>query len=109
GQDRLALKSLEAARAAEPDRLEALDELARVYFRLNRAAAAEAIAERLAREPGWEARALLMLGTCLDARNDSAGAVRALRRAFALDPEGRAAAPHPARPLRLLLVRSLLR
>jgi tetratricopeptide (TPR) repeat protein len=108
GQDDLALKSLEAARAADPDRPEMLDELARVDFRRDRHAAAEAIAERLARLPAWEARAQLMLGATRAARRDAAGAARALRRAFELDPQGRAAAPQPARPLRMLLVRTLL-
>src|SRR5262249_33985440 len=101
GQDDLALKSFEVARAADPERLEMLDELAQVYFRTDRPAAAVALAERLAREPSWEARAQLMLGTFRAELNDPAGAVRALRRAFALDPEGKVAAPHSARPLRL--------
>jgi tetratricopeptide (TPR) repeat protein len=108
GQDDLALKSLDAARAADPDRSEALHELARVYIRQDRPAAAEEIAERLAREPGWEARAQWLLGTSRALRNDPAGAVRALSRSFALDPDGTALAPQPARPLQMLLVRSLL-
>jgi tetratricopeptide (TPR) repeat protein len=108
GQDDMALKSLEAARAADPDRLETLDELAQVYFREDRPAAAEVLARRLLREPGREARAQLMLGTFRSAQHDPAGAARALQRAFELDPEGKAAAPRPAGPLRLLLVRSLL-
>src|SRR5207247_1619140 len=54
GQDDLAWKSLEAARAADPDRPETLDELAQVDLRTDRPAAAEAIAERLAQQPGWE-------------------------------------------------------
>ena len=45
-----------------------------------------------------------MLGTFRAARHDPDGAARALQRAFELDPEGKAAAPHPAGPLRLLLV-----
>src|SRR5262249_18326024 len=108
GQDELAVKSLEAARAADPERLELLDELAQVYFRTDRPATVAARAERVARAPGWEARAQLMLGTFRAELNDPAGAVPALRRAFTLDPEGKVAAPHPVRPLRLLLVRSLL-
>src|SRR5262249_56327098 len=40
GQDELAVKSLEAARAADPARLELLDELGQVYFRTARPAAA---------------------------------------------------------------------
>ena len=49
-----------------------------------------------------------MLGTFRAARHDPAGAAQALQRAFELDPDGKAAAPHPAGPLRMLLVRSLL-
>jgi tetratricopeptide (TPR) repeat protein len=109
GRDDLALKSLESARATDPDRLEMLDELARVYFRNDRPAAAEEIALRLARHPAWEARAQLILGTSRAVRNDPAGAARALARALLLDPDLQAAAPQPQRPLRLLLVRSLLR
>jgi Tfp pilus assembly protein PilF len=109
GQDDLALKALEQAQAVKPDRPELLYELAQVYFRTDRPATAEAIAERLAQDPEWEARAQLLLGTCRDRRNDPAGAARALQRAFALDPAGKAAAPRPIQPLRLLLVRCLLR
>lgn len=108
GQDDLALRSLEAAREADPDRPETLDELAQVYSRKDRPAAAEALARRLLREPGREARAQLMLGTFRAAQHDPRGAALALKRAFELDPEGQAAAPHPAGPLRMLLVRSLL-
>ncbi len=108
GQDDLALKSLEAARDADPDRLETLDELAQVYFRKDRPAAAEVLARRLLREPGREARTQLMLGTFRSAQHDPAGAAQALQRAFELDPDGKSASPHPAGPLRMLLVRALL-
>jgi len=109
GQDELALKALEAAREADPDRLEMLDELAQVYSRKDRPAAAAALATRLIREPGWEARAQMMLGTVRATLNDPNGAARALKRAYELDPAGKSAAPHPAAPLWMLLVRSLLR
>jgi hypothetical protein len=69
---------------------------------------AEVLAERLSHVPGREVRALLMLGTFRAARNDPAGAARALQRAFELDPEGRAAAPRPLQPLRMLWARSWL-
>jgi tetratricopeptide (TPR) repeat protein len=108
GQDDLALRSLEAARDADPDRPETLEVLAQVYYRKDRSAPAEALAERLSHVPGREARALLMLGTFRAARHDPAGAASALERAFELDPEGRAAAPHPVRSLRMLQVRSWL-
>jgi tetratricopeptide (TPR) repeat protein len=109
GRDDLALKALEAARDADPDRLETLDELAQVYSRKDRPGAAAEIAEQLVREPGWEARAQLLLGTSRAALNDPAGAARALKRAYELDPTGKAASPHPTEPLWTLMVRSLLR
>jgi tetratricopeptide (TPR) repeat protein len=108
GQDDLALKALEASRDAEPDRLEMLDELAQVYFRKDRPAAAQAIAERLIHQPRREARSQLMLGTFRAVLNDPTGSARALRRGFELDPEGKTISPQPARPLRMLLIRSLL-
>jgi len=49
-----------------------------------------------------------MLGIFRTSLNDPAGAVRALRRAFELDPSGKAAAPASAAPFQKLLVRSLL-
>jgi tetratricopeptide (TPR) repeat protein len=108
GQDDLALKSLEAARAGDPDRIEMLDELARVYFRRDRPAAAAEIAETLARQTGWEPRAQFMLGTFRAEVNDPAGAARALLRGLELDSDASSAAPQPAGPLRTLLVRCLL-
>jgi len=108
GQIDSALKSLEAARAADPDRPEMLDELAQVYSRKDFPAAVEETALRLARQPGWEARAQLLLGTSRAAQNDPAGAASALRRAFELDPNGKTVAPRPVGPLRMLLVHSLL-
>jgi tetratricopeptide (TPR) repeat protein len=108
GQDDLALKALEAAHDVDPDRIEMLDELAQVYSRKDRAGAAAAIAERLSQEPGWETRACMMLGTFRAALNDPAGAARCLERAYELDPTAKAAAPHPAQPLWMLMVRSLL-
>jgi tetratricopeptide (TPR) repeat protein len=107
-QDDSALKSLEAARTADPDRPEMLDELAQVYDRKDRAAAAEEIAEQLVRRPGWEARGQLMLGTFRAENNDPVGAARALQRGFELDPAGKTLAPRPVAPLQRVLVRSLL-
>lgn len=108
GQDDLALVSLEAAQAADPDRLEILEELAQVNYRKDRLVSAEAMAEKLSHVPGREARALLMLGTFRSARHDPEGAASAFQRAFELDPEGKSAAPLPLQPIRMLWVRSWL-
>jgi tetratricopeptide (TPR) repeat protein len=108
GQDDLAIKTLEASQSAEPDRPEMLDTLAQVYLRKQRPGAAGPIARRLAERPGWEARGAFLLGTCRAELRDPAAAADALRRAFELDPGGKAASPGAPGPLRLLLVRSLL-
>jgi tetratricopeptide (TPR) repeat protein len=108
GQDELAEKSLEASLAADPGRPETWEALAPILARRDRSVAAEDLAERLARAPGWEVRGLMMLGTFRAQNQDPAGAAQALRRAFALDPDGKAAAPQPPGPLRLLLARCLL-
>src|SRR5271166_4944506 len=108
GQDESALKCLKEAQAEEPNKPETLDILAEIYFRKDLAAAALESAERLILQPGWEPRGQLMLGVFRSSLNDPAGAVRALRRAFELDPAGKAAAPASAAPFRKLLVRSLL-
>ena len=109
GQSDLAFKTYERARLTNPDHPETLDALGQLFLQSDRENAAEEVAERLVRQPGWEARGLLILGTARAELYDPAGAVRALRRFFELDPEGLTAAPSPVRPFRLLLARSLLK
>ncbi len=109
GKVDLAFKTYERARLANPDHPETLNALAQLYLQNDRESAAEVAAERLVRQPGWEARGLLVLGTARAELHDPAGAVVALRRFFELDPEGAVAAPSPVRPFRLLLARSLLK
>ena len=108
GQDDLAVKALERSRDADPNRLEMLDELAQVYLRKQRPAAAAAIARQLIQERGWEARASLTLGSARPELRDPVGAASALRRAFELDPEGKTAGGRTTWPFRMLLARSLL-
>jgi hypothetical protein len=109
GKIDVAFKTLERARLTSPDHPETLDALAELFLQNDRENAAEEAAERLVRQPGWEARGLLLLGTARAELHDPAGAAEALRRFFEVDPGGQAAAPRPVRPLRLLLARSLLR
>ncbi len=78
GQDESALKCLKAAKSADPNRPETLNILAEIYFRKDLQAAAEETAVRLAAQPGWEARAQLMLGIFRSSLNDPPGALRAL-------------------------------
>jgi len=109
GKVDLAFKTYERARLANPDHPETLEALGQLYLQADRENAAEEVAERLVRQPGWEARGLLILGAARAELHDPAGSVQALRRFFQLDPEGKAAAPGQVRPFRLLLARSLLR
>jgi cytochrome c-type biogenesis protein CcmH/NrfG len=109
GKPDLAFNFYEKARAASPDHPETLDALGQLFLQEDRGNAAEEVGERLVRQAGWEARGLLILGTARAELHDPAGAARALDRFFELDPDGRAAAPNPVRPLRLLLAHSLLR
>ena len=103
-----AFKAFEAAREKDPDHPEVLAGLAGLYLQSDRNDAAAACAQRLARQPQWEARAQLLLGTARSANHDPAGAAEALRRWAELDPEGRVVAPHPVAEIRKLLARSWL-
>jgi len=109
GQTDAAFKAYEAARLANPNHPETLYALAELYLQNDRENAAEETGLRLARQPGWEARGELVLGTARAALNDPGGAARALERWLQLDPLGQAASPAPVRPFRLLLARSLLK
>jgi tetratricopeptide (TPR) repeat protein len=104
-----AIKALEMARIENPDHSETLDLLCRIYYQTNRYFAAEKVAERLARQPGWEARARLMLGNARLELEDPRGVAEALERWLDLDPEGQSALPDPRRTYEILLARSLLK
>ena len=109
GQLDPAYKAFETARAGNPDDPDTLDVLCRLYYQKDLYYAAEEAAQRLVRQPGWEARAQLMLGIARAELDDPAGVATALRQWLQLDPEGHAAAPDPVRPLQVLLARSLLK
>jgi tetratricopeptide (TPR) repeat protein len=108
GQLDPACREFEQARRRDPDYPAALASLAALYLRSDRSHAAAEAAQRLARQPAWEARAQSLLGTARAEAHDAAGAARALQRWRQLDPEGEAAAPYPAATERKLLARSLL-
>ena len=73
GKPGLACKTYERARLVNPDHPETLYALAQLYLQDDRENAAEEVGERLARQPGWEARGQLVLGTARAALNDPAG------------------------------------
>ncbi len=106
GQFEPAYKAFQTARVGNPDDPDTLDVLCRLYYQKDLYYAAEEAAERLARQPGWEARAQFMLGLARAELEDPAGVAAALRRWLQLDPEGRSgrarsatAAPDVAGPL----------
>ena len=63
--------------------VETLVALEQVFFRLDLLNEAARAAENLATQPGWEARADLMLGRALAEQSDPTGAAEALQRALA--------------------------
>ncbi len=91
GQDDLALKSLEAARDADPDRLETLDELAQVCYRKGRPAAAEELARRLLATAGPGSPGAIAT------RDVSRGAARSDRGGACLETGVRARSRRPGR------------
>ena len=58
-----------------------LDELACLHLRAQRWKEAAPVAERLARQPGWEARGLMMLGTIRASLENVSGAALSFQRA----------------------------
>jgi tetratricopeptide (TPR) repeat protein len=97
----------ERAMVSGPDRPEAPFALARLFLATEHYHGAALAAERLARIPGWEARANGLLGSIHLAQNDAAGAVsywqRALDRQLAEKNDG------SATRIRIDLARALLR
>ncbi len=87
-QDRLepALTVLEKAQTLDRSHAETLQELARLYARLNRLGDAEEVAARLAAIPGWESLGGVILGMLRDRLADPAGASAALAGALRADP-----------------------
>jgi tetratricopeptide (TPR) repeat protein len=108
GQTEPAGRLWEKGLALEPDHAELIDQLMIRNRDQNRLAEAAHLAERLARQPGWELRGELELATFRAQMSDPAAAVRALRGALER-PEAsrldRATAVH----FRELLARSLLK
>ncbi len=98
----------EKALRLRPDHAETLEQLIIRYTAQNRLAGAAKLAERLARQPGWELRGELDLGALLAELDDPAGAAEVLRRALGRPEAARLDRAASAR-YRNLLARSLLR
>ena len=93
----LALKAWATALEVDPNHPETLDEVTRLLSKTGRPDEAARAAERLARQPGWQARGLLLLGSIRDEINDPGGAAEAFRRALAHDPAALAKSHDPAK------------
>ena len=96
------------ALAQDSGHAETLEQLIRVYAARNRLGEAEVLAERLAKQPGWEMRGELARGALRSELDDPVGAAIALRRALR-GPEATRLEPNLESKHRKTLVRSLLR
>ncbi len=95
------------ALAENSEHAETLEQLTRQHAAHNRLAQAALLAERLSRQPGWELRGELTLGSLRSELNDPSGAAMVLRRAL-LRPEASRLEFELQSKYRKLLVRSLL-
>ena len=82
GQKEAAGRLWEKALRLEPDHAETIEQLVIRETAQNHLAEAAKLAERLARQPGWEFRGELDLGALLAEMSDPAGSASVLRRAL---------------------------
>ncbi len=101
------LAALGAARDADPDHAETLNELTRYWSESGSLVEAEKAASRLAAQPGWEVQGGVWLGHLRSQLFDSAGAASALAEALKQDPH-LSQAKMSAAEARRLLTRCLL-
>lgn len=102
-----ALAALGAARDADPDHPETLDELSSYWAESGSPLQAAGAAERLARRPGWEARGAVRLARLRRELFDPQGATEVLADALRRDPALTRSGTTPAEA-RKLLARCLL-
>jgi tetratricopeptide (TPR) repeat protein len=107
GDAESALKLWEKGAKLGPDEPELLDHLSRLAMRLQRLDLAAESARTLARQPGWEARGLLLLGEIQALVDNPSGAVEAIGKALRHDPQAHGS-PFPVSHYRRLLARSWL-
>jgi hypothetical protein len=107
GRNETALKIWEKAASAGPEHPELLGSLAQQALALGKLDMADSAARRLARQPGWEARGLLLLGEVQHLLDNPREAADALDQGLRLDPGARGVPLAPSH-YRLLLARSWL-
>jgi tetratricopeptide (TPR) repeat protein len=89
GQFESAERAWLSALDADPDRGETLFHLAQLALARTQTVTGARAAQRLARQPGWEARGDLLLGMIRASDHDPVAAAHALRRALSCDPKVR--------------------
>ena len=107
GQKDAAGRLWEKALRLQPDHADTIEQLIIRDTAQNRLAEAAALAERLARQPGWELRGELNLGALRSELNDPAGAAAVLKRAMDR-PEAASLDLKASSAYRKLLARTLL-
>jgi tetratricopeptide (TPR) repeat protein len=90
-----------------PDHSEMLEHLARLAARMQRLDEAARAARKLQRQPGWEARGLLVLGEIQRLLKNPEGAIDAIQKGLELDPSAKGLAIGPDH-FRKMLARSWL-
>lgn len=108
GQIAPAMKLFREALDESPRQPDALHGLAWLCAGTDRLAEATALAQKLAAQPGWEARGNVIAGLAADDAHDPRAAVDYLSRALDLDPDLRGVVGSPG-PIRLRLARDFLR
>jgi tetratricopeptide (TPR) repeat protein len=107
GQLDMALDVWRNGAETRPECPEMLEHLVELAVRLHRADPALDAARRLAKQPGWEARGLLLTGQLEAMVENPRAAVEAIQQGLKLDPAARGA-PWPADHYRKILARCLL-
>jgi tetratricopeptide (TPR) repeat protein len=107
GDTESALTLWEKGAKRGPDNSELLDHLSRLAIRMQHLDLAADAGRKLAHQPGWEARALLLVGETEALVDNASGAVEAVRQGLDHDQAAKDA-PFPVNHYRRLLARSLL-
>lgn len=108
GQHEAAARSWGKVLQAVPAEPRMLNELVRVHLQADRKDEAAQVSELLSRQPGWEARVLLMLAGIQASLNDVPGSAQSFRRALDLEPSAIDRTREPIK-LRKLVARTFLR
>ncbi len=107
GRREMALDVWRKGAEMRPECPEMLDQLVQLSARLQQVDPALDGARRLARQPGWETRGLLLTGQLESMVENPRAAIEAIEQARKQDPDAKGA-PRPADDYRKILARCLL-